>query len=135
MNKEITKYLTNLSLNKSTIRNNIEHTEDILGVKFPDDYKCFIENYNGAEGQIGSNSYIIFWSIEDVIKLNLAYNVEEFASGLILIGSDGSDIAYAIDMRCENKAIVEVPFIGMNLDEVKLCSDTFHGFLNYLYNI
>lgn len=135
MNERINKYLTNIKLNESTTKEIVEQTERTLNVKFPFDYKQFIEVFNGAEGEIGENSYIVFWSVEDLIELNEAYEVKEFAPGLILIGSNGGDTAYAFDMRFESKPIVEVPFIGMDLDEVKLCANTFEDFLSYLYNL
>lgn len=135
MNEGINKYLTNISLNGPTTKGIIEQAEKSLNVKFPFDYKQFIEAFNGAEGEIGENSYIVFWSVEDIIELNEAYEVNQFAPGLILIGSNGGNTAYAFDIRFESKPIIEVPFIGMDLDEVKLCANTFRGFLEYIYNL
>ncbi|APM37709.1 SMI1/KNR4 family protein [Clostridium kluyveri] len=133
MNESIKQYLSKMNLNASTTTADIEHTEQILSVQFPSDYRLFIEEFNGAEGEIGPNAYVAFWSLEDIVELNEAYEVNEFAPGLILIGSDGGDIAYAFDNRYDSKPIVEVPFIGMDLEEVKACANTFEEFLGYLY--
>lgn len=135
MNERIKKYLSKINLNASTTTANLEHTEQIINVQFPSDYKSFIEEFNGAEGEIGPNAYVAFWSLEDIVELNEAYGVNEFAPGLILIGSDGGDTAYAFDNRCDSKPIVEVPFMGMDLDEVKICANTFEEFLEYLYKL
>ncbi len=133
MNECIKKYFSKMNLNLSTTMSNLQHTEQILNVQFPLDYRLFIEEFNGAEGEIGSNAYITLWSLEDIIELNEAYEVNEFAPGLILIGSDGGDTAYAFDNRYASKPIVKVPFIDMELEEVKICANTFEEFLEYLY--
>lgn len=133
MNESIKKYLSKMNLNSSITMSDLEHTEQVLNVQFPSDYKLFIEEFNGAEGEIGPNAYVIFWSLEDIVELNEAYGVNEFAPGLILIGSDGGDTAYAFDNRYASKPIVEVPFLGMDLDEVKICANIFEEFLEYLY--
>ncbi|MBX4262452.1 SMI1/KNR4 family protein [Clostridium estertheticum] len=118
-----------------TTREVLQRTEQGLNIEFPLDYRLFIEEFNGAEGEIGPNSYVVFWSLIDIIELNEACGVNEFAPGLVLIGSDGGDAAYAFDNRDDSKAIVEVPFIGMELDEVKTCANTFLEFLEFLYKL
>ncbi|EQB90152.1 hypothetical protein J2Z44_001710 [Clostridium punense] len=133
MSESIIKYLGKMNLNAPTTTANLENTEQILNIQFPMNYKEFIKEFNGAEGEIGPNKYVVFWSLEDIVELNEAYEVNEFAPGLILIGSDGADTAYAFDNRYNSKPIVEVPFIGMDLEEVKVCTDTFEEFLEYLY--
>ena len=135
MNESTKKCFSKMNLNSSTTRDVIQRTEQVLKVQFPLDFKLFIEEFNGAEGEIGPNAYVVFWSLEDIIELNEAYEVNEFAPGLILIGSDGGDTAYAFDNRNDSKVIVEVPFIGMDLDEVKICANTFQEFLGYLYKL
>lgn len=42
------------------------------------------------------------------------------------------DIAYALDTRSGRMPIVEVPFIGMSLEAIKICGMTFEAFLEYL---
>ncbi|APC40571.1 SMI1/KNR4 family protein [Clostridium estertheticum] len=134
MDESTKKYLTKINLNSSTTREVLQRTEQGLNIEFPLDYRLFIEEFNGAEGEIGPNSYVVFWSLIDIIELNEACGVNEFAPGLVLIGSDGG-AAYAFDNRDDSKAIVEVPFIGMELDEVKTCANTFLEFLEFLYKL
>ena len=92
----------------------------------------FILTSNGGEGWVGENSYLSLWKIDEIVSLNEAYEVSEFAPGLILFGSDGGLNAYAFDSRNESN-IVEVPFIGMDLMEVKNCGRNFVEFLKYLH--
>jgi SMI1 / KNR4 family. len=112
---------------------NIEALGKALGISFPVDYLEFMQEYNGGEGEI-ANSYVILWSAEDLTELNEAYAVNEFAPGLVLFGSDGGDLAYAFDVSRGSVRIVEVPFIGMDIKEIKDCANSFVDFLEYLSN-
>jgi hypothetical protein len=123
--------INGLELNSPTNINLVLETESKLGVKFPSDYKEFIVQSNGAEGTVG-NVYLQLWAIDVLVELNDGYAVKEFADGLIIFGSDGGGTAYAFDTRFEKTTIVEVPFIGMDIDEITIRSDTFTGFLKYL---
>ena len=104
-----------------------------LGVTFPSDYIDFMVDSNGAEGRIGDSGYLAIWSIEDLVSLNEAYSVEEFAPGLVLFGSDGGDTGYAF--QSNTVRIVEVPFIGMDLSEAKVIGSGFVQFLRYLHDL
>lgn len=121
-----------LELNSSVDKEKIKEVEIKLDVSFPIDYVRFITTSNGAEGSIGEN-YLLLWSIEDIINLNEAYAVNDFAKGLVLFGSDGADMAYAYDTRTSETPIVSVPFIGMDIKEIIIRSDSFYGFLEYLF--
>jgi hypothetical protein len=126
-------YLTQeLELNLPTSRESIVQIGSQLDIKFPKDYIDFMAKTNGGEGNIG-NSYLVLWSIDELVELNEGYAVKEFANGLVLFGSDGGGTAYAFDTRFEDIPIIEVPFIGMDLKEISKCSDTFVGFFEYLY--
>jgi hypothetical protein len=67
--------------------------------ELPEAYLKFLLQSNGGEGFIGHSSYIILWAIEDLIKMNESYQVDEYAPGLFLFGSDGGGEAYAFDIR------------------------------------
>jgi len=94
----------------------------------PDEYKNFLNTFNGGEGSIGNN-YIRLWSFSELIELNNDYAVDEFLTNIILIGSDGGDTAYGIKM---NNKYIEVPFIGMDDDEVSEIANNFDDFINYI---
>lgn len=135
MNNCISKCFKKISLNPSPKTDEFANTQTYLNIQFPIDYKEFIQEHNGAEGEIGANSYIVLWSLGDIEVLNEAYGVAKYAPGLVLFGSAGGNCAYAFDNRFEGKPIVEVPFIEMSLDNAKKCANTFVEFLLYLYNI
>lgn len=134
MNKQIREYLKDVTLNQATTLAVIKKSEIEFGITIPSDFKTFLKEHNGCEGSVGENAYLVLWSIEDIVELNEAYEVNEFAPGLLLIGSNGGEQAYAYDMRFDAKPIVSVPFIGMELGEILPCANTFEEFLEYLYN-
>ncbi len=103
-------------------------------LNLPYAYKEFLKITNGGEGWIGNNSYVIFWMLEDLDKLNKSYATNEFAPGLLLFGSNGGGEAYAFDIRSESMNIVQVPFVGMDLTLVEILADTFDHFIEWLYH-
>lgn len=131
MDEQIKALLSQFELNEPASEINIKKVEKLLNINFPQEYYDFLLISNGGEGAIGQ-SYLVLWKIEDLIELNDAYGVEEFAPGLLIIGSDGGDTAYCIDIRSDLKQFVQVPFIGMDLSEVRGCSNDFKGFLSFL---
>lgn len=98
---------------------------------FLGDYKKYLFQWNGGVGMIGDNSFLDLWKLEDIVELNKEYEVEEYLSSVILIGSDGADTAYGIDSQGK---YIEVPFIGMDDDEIEIIADSFERFIQYLYH-
>lgn len=105
----------------------IEAAEKFFNLKFPTDYKEFLQFSNGVEGET-ADSYLVLWSAEELVELNQAYNVKEFISNIILIGSDGAEDAFGFDTT--NMTIVKLPFIGMGHIANEKLSDTFCDFLS-----
>ena len=83
-----------------------------LGLALPRDYLDFLCQHNGGEGFIGDN-YIIFWKVEELADFNREYEVEKYAPGIFLFGSDGGGEGYGFDTQSAAMPIVRVPFIGM----------------------
>jgi hypothetical protein len=106
----------------------IETIEKVCNLKLPADYKEFLQFTNGLEGET-TDGYLVLWSAEEVVELNQAYNVKEFISNIILIGSDGAEDAFGFDTT--NMTIVRLPFIGMGHIANEKLSDTFGEFLSF----
>jgi hypothetical protein len=127
------KYLfIEFDFNTSISKEEIEKVEKEMNVNFPADYIEFMLKTNGGEGTI-KESYLRLWKIEELIESNADYSVTEFAPGLIIIGSDGSGTAYGYDFRQEKPKLVEVDFIGMDIDNPNYSTDVFFEFMKYLY--
>ena len=105
----------------------IETAEKFFNLKLSTDYKEFLQFTNGLEGET-TDSYLVLWSAEELVELNQAYNVKEFVSNIILIGSDGAEDAFAFDTT--NMTIVKLPFIGMGHIANEKLSGTFGYFLS-----
>lgn len=134
MNETIMDLLRGLDLNQGASESMLKQVETALGVALPREYADFMLYSNGAEGVIGTTSYLALWPIEEIIPLNEAYAVSEFAPGLILFGSDGAGEGYAFDTRSATLPVVQVPFVGMSLSETTLRGGTFGEFLMNLHS-
>ena len=86
----------------------------------------FFKEANGADIISGDN-YILLWPLTQMVQLNKDYNVDEFAPGFFLFGSDGGDTAYAIEKTSGD--IYEMPFIGMSQEEAVFKSKTLNGLM------
>ena len=112
----------------------ILEVENEMGIKFPMFYKSFMQNHNGAEGEVGKNSYLAIWTIDEIAELNRDYGVNDFTPGLVYFGSDGGRMAFAFDMRNEKINIVEFPTDSIHIEDAIYISDSFEGFIKALYN-
>jgi len=110
----------------------IDMAEQESGVRLPNEYVAFLKLRNGGEGFIGKDSYAIFWKVGDLRSMNSAYEVEAYAPGLLIVGSDGGGEAYAIDYADPALPIVAVPFVGMDRGLVRKIGSNFDEFLNAL---
>jgi hypothetical protein len=106
----------------------IEAAEAGLSITLPADYSAFLRQADGAAGTLSGN-YLVLWAVETLAKYNAGYQVQTWAPGLVLFGSDGGDTAYAFDARDAHMVVVAVPFIGMSLKAARLVAPTFAGFL------
>src|ERR1022692_4386940 len=101
--------------------------------RLPEAYVQFLQQTNGGEGFVGPNAYVILWRLEELLEMNKASQVAEFAPGLFLFGSDGGGEAFALDTRSNAKPIVSVPFVGMEVNLVRSIAPNFKEFLKELY--
>jgi hypothetical protein len=91
----------------------VEALSTQLGVELPGDYLEFLREHNGGEGFIGDN-YIIFWKAGELADFNREYEVNKYAPGILLFGSDGGGEGYGFDTRSRKLPIIRMPFIGMD---------------------
>ena len=103
-----------------------------LGLSLPDAYEGFLRTTNGGEGFIGDH-YVIFWSAEELERLNRGYEVQKNVPGLLVFGTDGGSEAFAFDTRRLPWAVVLVPFVVMGFSAVAPLASSFEAFLGLLY--
>jgi len=126
------KMLAKFNGNPPVYASSIQKFEVEARLCLPEEYSQFLQRTNGGEGFIG-NAYVIFWRLEELIEMNKAYQVPEYAPGLFLFGSDGGGEAFAFDMRSGSKPIVSVPFVGMELKLARIVASNFEAFLAELF--
>lgn len=94
-------------------------------------FECYLKQLVNGEGMVGHNNYLLLWKRHEIEELNDAYETQEFLGNVILIGSNGGDMAYGID---KNGRYIEVPFIGMDEEEVIIIAENFDDFINYIWS-
>ena len=110
---------------------NISDCQECLLTEKYVNYEEYLKQTVCGEGMIGENNYLLLWEKNEIEELNDDYETQDFLSDIILIGSDGGDMAYGIDISGK---YIEVPFIGMDDEEVKIVADDFDSFIDYVWN-
>ena len=108
--------------------------QSVNHISLPEDYLMFMKEYNGGEGCIGEEGYIILYRLEELQQINHDYCVEEFLPGHCLIASSGGGEFYGVD---QDGNFFAVPDIPMSLEEKIILGSTFSDFIqnieDYLY--
>ena len=121
-----------LDLNPPATEEEICACMESLPGELPAGYVAFLRMANGGDGFVGENAYVILWKCGELAEMNEAYEVKDYAPGLLLFGSDGGGEAFGFDTRDADWPIVQVPFIGMGWRYAKPCGKSFAGFLEWL---
>lgn len=120
--------LKDWQLNKGAPKEAIQAAIAALGQSLPSDYLQFIGEHDGGEGFIG-DSFLILWRSAELATFNREYEVEQYAPGIVLFGSDGGGEGYGFDAREATMPIVRIPFIGMDLRYATRIAEDFNSFL------
>lgn len=110
---------------------NISSDEELVLSERYKVFKDYLKQTVSGEGMVGENNYLSLWEKNEIEELNNSYETQEFLSNVLLIGSDGGDTAYGINV---NGKYIEVPFIGMDDEEVEIVADDFDGFIDYVWS-
>jgi hypothetical protein len=109
----------------------IRDFETTAGISLPVDYRLFLQHTNGGEGFLGAEeSYVILWRVDELIKMNKAYEIEEYCPQVFVFGSDGGGEAFGFDLRSDAKLIVAIPFVGMDESVITPVAEDFETFLS-----
>jgi hypothetical protein len=128
------RLLAQFNGNPQADASSIRQLETDADLHLPEDYAKFLQEVDGGEGFVG-NAYLILWRAWELLEMNKAYQVAEYAPGLFLFGSDGGGEAFAFDTRSDAKPIVSVPFVGMELKSARPVASSFKAFLEELFRI
>ena len=126
----VTELLSKFEFNEPATEERIIAFEKGERMPLPACYRNFLKMGNGGEGSIGEFGYANFWRIEDISELNLGYKIQEYLPGYLVIGSDGGGEAFAI--RHNDAYFVQVPFVGLSVEDCIFMGNTFEEFLTNL---
>ena len=132
MDEQIDQIISALTKNPGATEDSINSLNELSNNRLPVSYLQLMAATNGLEGFVGEEAYLMLWPAEKIHELNESYAVDEFAPGLLLFGSNGGDMAYAFDTNSEEMPFVEVPFIGMALDQRRIIGKTLKEFFEHL---
>lgn len=107
----------------------IQRFEAEAGFLLPAEYKEFLAVANGGAGFMGE-AYMHLWRVEELLTLNLAYQVAEYAPDLFVFGSNGGGEAFAFDRRLDPMPVVAVPFVGIESGLANRVGSSFGEFVS-----
>lgn len=128
-------YLANVVKNEDgALHASIYEFQKQSGFALPADYLNLMEEFNGGEGQVGDNSWLCLFPIEDLLAANMDYSLlMEQIPDYLLFGKDAADTGYAF-----HKARQTIHSFGLmsnfNTDPIEFCGNSFTEFVEYLYN-
>jgi hypothetical protein len=97
----------------------------------PSDFVQFAVLADGAEGFVGDR-YLALWRLGDIPELNAVARVQQFAPGLVLVGTDGGTTAIGLDTRPAVAVFVTVPLVGLFWSRAQRVGSTFDSLLRSL---
>jgi hypothetical protein len=111
----------------------LQTVERSLGLKLPGEYRSFLGEFNGGKGFIKKH-YLVLWKAEELFQFNRDYQVERYAAGLFIFGSDGGGEGFAFDTRSISYRVMQVPSIGMK-EDARFVADSFNRLLERMFEI
>jgi hypothetical protein len=94
------------------------------------DYAHFLQRFDGAEGFINPDHYLLLWGAKQISELNKAYSVLQFLPEGVLIGTDGDDAGFGISPTTGR--YFSVPLVGMSPKAVRDMGASFEEFMERL---
>ena len=88
----------------------------------PDDYLAVVGEFGGREGFMGE-VYLRLYRLQELVALNLAYEVPSLLPEVIVFGSNGGGGAFAFPLG--TAAVVQVPFLPLAAQYAKRQADNF----------
>jgi hypothetical protein len=135
MGKELDFYLKDVLMNEFTAsQSSLDNLREKAGFELPQDYLEFMKEFNGGEGEVGNNSWLCLFPIEDLIQTNEDYILlMQEIPDYFLFGKDAADTGFAFHKS--NQTIHSFGLMSnFKTDKIESCGAKFKNFLEYLYN-
>ncbi|OJZ00026.1 SMI1/KNR4 family protein [Sphingobacterium sp. 40-24] len=111
----------------------INQVQRDLGFNLPDDYISILKEFNGSEGEVGDNSWLRLFPLEELQEINESYILlMEQIPDYFLFGMDAADTGYAfhkVKMTFHSFGLIS----NFKTDYIDFCGNSFSEFLENLY--
>ncbi|AFD08097.1 SMI1/KNR4 family protein [Solitalea canadensis] len=113
MNEKINFYLNDIEKNEHRASDELIKTvQDQLDFVQPNDYIDLMKAFDGGEGEIGENSWLCLFPIEELIEINEDYKIlMEQIPDYYLFGKDSADTGFAFHKQ-------ELTYIHLALGQI-----------------
>jgi hypothetical protein len=135
MNDKLKYYLSDIVKNQvGASVELIEELQNELDFKLSEDYSDLMKEFNGGEGDVGENSWLCLFPIEELATTNKDYSLlMEQIPNYFLFGKDSADTGYAFHKQ--NQTIHSFGLMSnFETDLITFCGNDFAEFIEYLYN-
>jgi hypothetical protein len=135
MNDKLKYYLSDIVKNEEGASYElINDAQKNLGFTLPQDYIDLMKEFNGGEGEVGENSWLCLFSIEELATTNKDYCLlMEQIPNYFLFGKDSADTGYAFHKQ--NQTVHSFGLMSnFQTDSITFCGNNFVEFVEYLYN-
>jgi hypothetical protein len=105
-----------------------------LGFILPQSYVEWMKCHNGGEGEVGENSWLCLFPVEQLMSANKNYSLlMQQIPDYFLFGKDAADTGYAFHKQ--NGTFHSFGLMSnFKTDPIQFCGDDFVSFVEYLYN-
>lgn len=112
----------------------VKEVQDKVAFEFPPDYIEVMKEFNGGEGGMGENRWLMLFPFDELIKTNQDYAfLMQDIPDYFLFGKDAADEGFAFHKT--NKTLHAFGLMSdFNTDPIIFCGNNFLEFLEYLYN-
>ena len=135
MDPQINYYLRAFIKNSSgASEKSIEQLQSAITFELPAEYISLMKEFNGGEGEIGENSWLTLFPVEDLVLIQKDYDLLlRQVPDYFLFGKDAADTGYAfhkINQTFHSFGLMS----NFEKDAIENCGNTFNNFMEYLYN-
>ena len=97
MNKRLEFLLDGFYKNESGLSDEIiDRVEREIGFRFPADYLEVMRAFDGGEGRVGGNGWLLLFPLQEIVPTNEAYEIlMSQIPDYFLFGKDSADTGYA----------------------------------------
>jgi hypothetical protein len=112
----------------------LQEVQKKVNFDFPQEYADFLREFNGAEGEVGENSWLVIFRLEQLIPFNKALDLlNEDSPPYFVFGKDAAETDYGFH-KIDKTFHSFGAYTDYRDEEVVFCGNSFSEFIEFLYN-